>query len=227
LLLLALLAILPQVSVIIKDGGVLKISRNKRAMPVKDAFRRKLKHMLQDLEQHAINGPEPEILLGDARNTGFGEESADLVVTSPPYLNNIDYSKVYGLELSLLSLRKESAQQVRSRSVRSFIGKDMKVSAMPVEVGEIGEKIPIVGTYFADMEAMMKEAYRILTPEKACYLVVGNSVIHDHHIIVDEVLAEIGERLGFQANIIVGAERIADVRPAKVKTRESVVVLRK
>jgi hypothetical protein len=45
---------------------------------------------------------------------------------------------------------------------------------------------------------------------------------------VDEIFAQMGERIGFsESEIVVGAERIADVRPRKVRTRESIVVMRK
>lgn len=228
LLLLGLLSIIPQVSIIVKDGGVLKINRRKRAMPVKEAFRRKIKRMINELEQKQNDGPEPEVYLGDARGTGLGEESEELIVTSPPYLNNIDYSKVYGLELSLLAMSKAAAEETRLRSVRSFIGRKMQVKEMPPEVGEVGEKIPIVGTYFADMEEVMKEMKRLLCSGGAAYIVVSNSVIHQTHVLVDEIFAEMGERIGFsETKIVVGAERIADVKPAKVKTRESIVIVRK
>jgi hypothetical protein len=47
-------------------------------------------------------------------------------------------------------------------------------------------------------------------------------------VLVDEVLGEIAQRIGFSdVEIAVGAERIADVRPQKVSTRESVVIMRK
>jgi SAM-dependent methyltransferase len=227
LLLLALLSVLPQVSLVVKDGGVLKIKKNKRAMPLKDAFRRRVKKMLNDLEQTSILGPEPEVYLGDARGIDLPDECMDIIVTSPPYLNNIDYSKVYGMELSLLSLSKASAQEVRMRSVRSFIGKEMGIKEMPPEVGEIGNTIPIIGTYFSDMEESIAEMHRILKPGCSSYVVVSNSIIHETHVLVDEILAEIGERIGFKSEIVVGAERIADVKPQKVKTRESVVLLKK
>ncbi|MFH1393425.1 MAG: hypothetical protein ABII71_02620 [Candidatus Micrarchaeota archaeon] len=227
LLLLALLSIIPLVSIIVKDGGVLKIEKKKRALPVKDAFKRRLKRMLSDLE-NPVKGPTPEIVLGDARALQLQDGCADIIVTSPPYLNNIDYSKVYGLELSLLELSKTEAEHTRARSVRSFIGRQMDVDEMPPEVGEEGFRIPIIGTYFRDMEGTMREMHRVLKPGKAAYVIVSNSVIHQTHVLVDEVLAEIGERIGFSENrIIVGAERIADVKPHKVKTRESIVVLRK
>jgi hypothetical protein len=227
LLLLALLSILPQVSLVVKDGGVLKINKKKSALPIKEAFRRKVKKMTSDLEQHPIVGPEPDVYLGDARGMDLPDESVDIIVTSPPYLNNIDYSKVYGMELSLLEMSKAAAAEVRMRSIRSFIGREMKVRQIPEEVGGIGNTIPIIGTYFSDMEEAMQEMFRVLSPESCAYVVVSNSVIHETHVLVDEILAEIGERIGFKSEIVVGAERIADVRPAKVKTRESVVILRK
>jgi len=231
ILLLALLSALPQVSLVIKDGGVLKIDKKKSAMPLKDAFRRKVKQMVADIEANwakGLIGPEPEVYLGDARATGLPDESTDIVVTSPPYLNNIDYSKVYGLELSLFAMSKAAAEEVRLRSVRSFIGRKMAVKRMPEEVGEIGERIPIIGTYFADMEGAIAEMHRVLSPGSCAYVNVSNSIIHETHVLVDEIFGEMAQRIGFSdVEIVVGAERIADVRPAKVKTRESVVILRK
>ncbi len=228
LLLLALLSTLPQASIVVKDGGVLKIKKGKRALPAKEIFKRKVKKMLRELEGRKAVGHAPLLFLGDARALDIPSSSIDLIVTSPPYLNNIDYSKVYGLELSLLHMSKAEAEEVRLRAIRSFIGKRMEVQEMPPEVGEIGYKIPIVGTYFKDMEGALKEMHRVLRPGSVAHVVVSNSVIHKTHVLVDEILGEIAERIGFSdVEVIVGAERIADVRPQKVKTRESIVVLRK
>lgn len=227
ILLLALLSIVPQASIVMKDGGVLKIDKKKRAIPVKDAFKRRIRAMISDL-LNPIRGPLPEVFLGDARGLDIEDETVSLVVTSPPYLNNIDYSKIYGLELSLLHMSKSEAEQTRMCSIRSFIGRDMRVTDMPPEVGEIGNRIPIIGTYFRDMEECIKEMFRVLRPASSAYVIVSNSVIHNTHVLVDEVFAEMAERIGFsETEIIIGAERIADIRPQKVKTRESVVVLRK
>ena len=227
LLLFALLSILPQASIILKDGGVLKIMKDKRALPAREIFRRKVKRIVREL-QSAATGHVPQVFLGDARALDMPGEEVDLVVTSPPYLNNIDYSKIYGLELSLLHMSKAEAGEMRMRAIRSFIGKQMAVTEMPPEVGEIGDRIPIIGTYFKDMEGAMAEMFRVLRPGGAAYVNVSNSVIHETHVLVDEVFAEMALRLGFSdAEIVVGAERIADVRPQKVKTRESVVIMRK
>ncbi len=227
LLLLALLSILPRVGIFIKDGGVLKIKKRKPAIPVKSAFRRKVKEIVNDLKTSSVRGPKPRVILGDARAVEIEDESIDLVFTSPPYLNNIDYSKVYGLELTLLELSKKSTTETRRRSVRSFISKEGMAVEPPPEVGEIGKRIPVIGMYFSDMEKAIQENWRVLKKGGAAYHVVSNSVIHETHVLVDEVLAEIGERMGFSPEIIIGGERIADVRPHKIKTRESIVVFRK
>ena len=227
---LALLSVLPQTSVILKDGGVLKIDRNKIAAPAKKLFKRKLKKMAADIKNSQPKSNIPQVLLGDARDMELENDSIDICITSPPYLNNVDYSKIYGLELSLLTLTKNEAENTRSRSVRSFIGKraQNEESQVPQELGEIGTQIPIVGNYFVDMEKNIKELYRVLKENAQAHIIVSNSVIHENHILVDEILAQIGMRIGFSsAGIIVGAERIADVKPQKVKTRESIVILKK
>lgn len=228
LLLLALISILPQASLILKDGGVLKIKKEKRAMPAKEIFRRRVKAIVNDLEKNQNQGFVPSVYLGDARALDIPSESISLVVTSPPYLNNIDYSKVYGLELSLLERSKSAASAMRMRAIRSFIAKDMQVGEMPEEVGEIGYQIPIIGTYFKDMEGSILEMFRVLKTGGVAHVNVSNSVIHETHVLVDQVFAEMAQRIGFSdVEIVVGAERIADVRPAKVKTRESIVIMRK
>lgn len=227
LLLLALVSVIPQVGIFIKDGGVLKIDKRKRAIPTKEAFRRRVKKMLFDLEQNSIIGPIPRIEQVDSRKMPLENESIDLVVTSPPYLNNVDYTKVYGLELSLLYLDKKITKEIRSESLRSFITSNEAPENVPEEIGEIGYKIPVIGNYFSDMEKVISEISRVLKPGSACYLVIGNSVVYGTEIFVDELIATIATRYNMDAGIIVGAERIADVKPRKVKIRESIVIMRK
>ena len=227
LLLLALVSALPQSSLMIKDGGVLRPDKKKRTMPAKDAFKRKVKQILSDIVNAGMIGKEPDIRLGDARVLPYENESCDIVVTSPPYLNNVDYSKIYGLELSLLALNKEITKQTRGRSLRSFLQRGSKPKYVPEEVNEVGNRIPVVGAYFADMENSISEMGRVLKKGSSAYVVVSNSVIYEEHILVDEILSAIGERLGLQSEIIIGAYRVADVKPYKIKARESIVLLRK
>lgn len=223
LFLLALLSVLPQSGFFIKDGGVLREQKSKRAMPVKDAFKKKAKQMLQDITSSPIKGPPPEIHLADART--YSKGNYEIFITSPPYLNNIDYSKVYGLELSLLSMEKNTSLQMRKEALRSFITKEPSSSEPPEEAGEIARRIPIAGEYFSDMEKVLQNLYK--NTEKGGALIVGNAVLQGEHIEVDKILGEIGQRIGFEYEIPLWMERTADVKPAKLKVRESAVVFRK
>ncbi len=229
LFLLALLSILPQISLIKKDGGVLKVDRHKRCMPLSDAFLRRVKAIAEDIANDARTAPEPTIRIGDARKMEIEDESVRTVITSPPYLNNIDYTKVYGLELGLLEMREGAPANARAQSLRSFISKQAKnkMEAVPEEAQEYAAQIPVAGEYFSDMEQVIEEIKRVLPSEGRAYVNVANSVIHRTHIPVDEILGKIGERMGLEANIIVGAYRIADVKPTRMKVRESVVVITK
>ncbi|MEW5996450.1 MAG: DNA methyltransferase [Candidatus Micrarchaeota archaeon] len=225
LFLLALLSILPQVGFFIKDGGVLREEPSKSAMPVKDAFKRKVKRMVADLRERERKPEtgnrkltvEPELKLEDARE--FEDWKADAFVTSPPYLNYIDYSKVYGLELSLLTMEKDSTKIMRAKEVRGFITGESFGDAPP-EADDYLD-IPIAGTYFADMERVLRNLKRIAPC--GC-MVVGNSVLGGRHIPVDEILIRIGERIGFSGRIAAVKERIADVRSQKIRTRESAIL---
>jgi SAM-dependent methyltransferase len=223
LFLLALLSIVPQCGLFIKDGGVLKFSKEKRAMPVKEAFRRKVKRMLREARE--TKPGEVFVEEGDARFMEF-ENGFDGIITSPPYLNNVDYTKVYGLELSLLAMDKNIPSLVREKSFRSFIKKDTKPREILPEVEEYSS-LPIVLAYFEDSKMVFENFYRALREGGKVAYVVGNAVIHETHIPVDEILCRIAERIGFETEIIVGLERVADVRPARIKTRESVVFLEK
>ena len=202
---------------------MLREQKSKSAMPAKDAFKAKAKQILSDLETHPVHGPEPEIMLADARN--FSEGNYEIFITSPPYLNNIDYSKVYGFELSLLSMEKNASLMMRKEALRSFITKDARETEIPEEAGEAAHRIPIIGEYFADMEKVLRNLYKM--SDKGGALIVGNAVIQGEHIEVDEILGKIGERIGFEYEIPLWMERTADVKPAKMKVRESAIVFKK
>jgi site-specific DNA-methyltransferase (cytosine-N4-specific) len=181
--------------------------------------------------------------LGDARQLPFSEESFDCVVTSPPYLNGVDYSKIYGLELSLL-FGENAALDYRAAALRSFIGRDARIEresddaqiaerCLRESESELSQGIPdIAWTYLADMTRVFRETRRVLRCGGRAAFVVGNAVLPGAYVAVDETLARIALELGFgDAKILVGAERIADVSTERGaerrRVRESAVTLEK
>ncbi|HYA22120.1 MAG TPA: class I SAM-dependent methyltransferase, partial [Thermoproteota archaeon] len=84
-----------------KDGAIVRV-RERHTPPFRKFFRAKTKRAIKELERFKPPGPEPALYVGDARRLGFLDDSSvDCIVTSPPYLNKIEYTRVYGIEYSL------------------------------------------------------------------------------------------------------------------------------
>ncbi|MCF3653065.1 MAG: hypothetical protein L2C94_002725 [Aigarchaeota archaeon] len=91
-----------KVSLAYKDGAVLKVVRDKPVPPFRKFFRRLVKRMIKDLTRLSFKPCRLEVYLGDARRMDFLEdEMFDAIITSPPYLNKIEYTKVYRIEYEL------------------------------------------------------------------------------------------------------------------------------
>ncbi len=240
---LALAAALPEAALVVKDGGVLKIARHKKHIPsLRQAFERRAKRMLRDLAT-PVTGPTPEVVAGDARQLPFEDDAFDCVITSPPYLNGVDYSKIYGLELSLL-FGENAALEYRRSALRSFIERDAR-TARESEDAKIAERclrkseselaagVPDIAlAYLTDMTRAFRETKRVLRGGGKAAFVVGNAVLSGAYVAVDEVFALIALELGFgKAKIVVGSERVADVSTERGaerrRVRESAVMLEK
>ena len=72
-------------------------------------------------------GPAPRVHLGDARNLPVRDASIDLVVTSPPYLNAIDYIRCSKFSLVWMGYRIPDLRKLRGESVGTeSVGSDSK-----------------------------------------------------------------------------------------------------
>lgn len=233
-LLLGLISILPQCTYLIKDGGVLKIAKNKRAADARALFKKKVRRMCNDVATYGVVYDEPDIQLGSATSINLPDNSVGGIITSPPYINNVDYTKVYGLELSLYNPNL-NPKDVRKSMVRSFIRKGdahIKVKSdyvMNILVGSLGHNIPLLAyAYFTDMLQVLRECKRVMAPGAVCSMVVGNAVLERAHIECDAILAKMAEDEGMECEIWVGSFRHADVPvKGKLPVRESAVIMRK
>lgn len=123
--LLALAATIEPLSKVRRDGRALRIVRKHRQNTDR-LFSEHLEYVatdVADLRTDTEINPAT-IHLGDGRrplDSGVPAGSVDLVVTSPPYPNNIDYNEIYKLELWLLGLvsNAEDFLQLRKGTFRS------------------------------------------------------------------------------------------------------------
>ena len=223
--LLGLASVVEDLSGAIKDGRALRIKRTRKrrsssladakpevsvAGTVPRALAGQWSGMLADLDSLALAGKQTADkqafhLRGDARHldrvTLYGEEPAfpdgwaDLGLFSPPYLNCIDYTEVYKMELWMLKyitnqheFRETRLGTLRSHpSIRFSESKhfdDIKGDAIELIEGisdwvssgggrqEVG---PVTKQYFEDMLQVWREQYRVLRDGAYAVCVVANS----------------------------------------------------
>lgn len=130
------------------------------------------------------NGPAASVHEGDARNLPLKGESIDLVVTSPPYLNAIDYIRCSKFSLVWMGFDISALSKLRRESIGTEVGRKMEGD---VQVAEIIRQLRIkkltprknklVAAYIDDMRQAISEVARVLVPGgKALYVVGENTV---------------------------------------------------
>ncbi|NVM54623.1 MAG: hypothetical protein HWN66_13040 [Candidatus Helarchaeota archaeon] len=213
----ALLSVVEKVALAKKDGGFLRMVPNKETSRFKEVLFGKINEMLTDLEcsdsLSQQNNIKSKAFLGDARQICFSTESFDAVITSPPYLNRHDYTRVYILELAVGFLKSENEiKELRYKTLRSHVEarrnftKDQNYGE-PISLKNIIEKlkrkelpnkqvIPMIEGYFEDMYLVLKEVVRIIKQGSFAALVIGDVRYGGILIPVSEILVEIGNSLG-------------------------------
>jgi len=124
---------------------------------------------------------------GDARRlTSLPERSIDVIITSPPYLNAIDYLRGHRLALVWLGHSLSQIRALRSRSIGAERGTTGKISTAALArllnvAGEIQDlpsrELGMVRRYAEDVHGLMKELARVAKKGGRVLLVVGNSCL--------------------------------------------------
>jgi DNA modification methylase len=184
---LALLALIDstlRASNVERMGASLRRSTSKGYKPIKKFWFQKLEFMLNDLKKAQILGHEPTILNDDARMLKqVSNESIASVITSPPYLNKIEYASAYKLELALFFEEPKT-------QLRSFVGENVKDQSI--------SDLPIVDAYMKDMEKVLHQLYRVLEPNGKAVINVAGGAFPDRVVNSDEMLIERGIEAGFE-----------------------------
>ncbi|MEM1955264.1 MAG: hypothetical protein QXN44_00850 [Candidatus Caldarchaeum sp.] len=220
---LALVIAAEKSSYIYRDGSVVKAVKNKPRIPsLRKALRRVLSKMIKDVETSSLENVESNVVLGDARRLDFiQDESIDIVITSPPYLNKIEYTQCYWPEYELFFPNEPHS------SLRSYIG--VRPDSMEFS-SYSGEVPPAAHLYFEDMGMALRELHRVLKHGGRAVVVVGGGVFPHKVIETDVELAALAEEKGFRVDRIVAVNKRAATTRRVVKigeTRESIIYLSK
>lgn len=152
------------------------------------------------------------ILDVDARETGLPDKSVDLVVTSPPYINAMDYLRSHRLEMYWVDLLHDEENKIELQ--RKFIGTERVYaneynklhsfghSELDSILDEIFRKDKkrsyITYKFFADMKLNFEEIWRVLKPNGVYVLVIGDGVIRKVPVPTHKLLQDISQEVGFK-----------------------------
>jgi hypothetical protein len=137
------------------------------------------------------------VTIGDARRMdGIADATIDAIVTSPPYLNAIDYLRGHRLSLVWLGYRLAELRAIRADSIgaermldgaaerhalRVLMPAFGRIDLLPARVSGMIER------YLRDLLALLRELRRVLKPNATATLVVGNSRLHG--VLIDNATA--------------------------------------
>ncbi|HEV2679323.1 MAG TPA: hypothetical protein VGV14_02380 [Rhodanobacter sp.] len=176
-------------------------------------LRRSTASLLDRLQEHPLRR-RARIALGDARDMTLRAGSVDYILTSPPYLNQIDYMRGHRLSLvwfgyALTELRvirgsTIGAERASDDGTRADIARIVRAMCRADDLSTRHESMVL--RYATDLQRLLAESVRVLTPTGRAVFVVGNSCLKDQFI--------------HNANGVAKAAQLAGLRVVTRKERE-------
>ena len=219
-----------------------------------ERFRAAIREMADDLEalrpEREGWGPMASVRTEDARTAEWPAGSVDLAVTSPPYVNGMDYVMNYKVDLAWLGYARSYADLARLRAAevacdnlprretRAFLDFDDLPDPWLAEIlPRIRSNVArhgsyrrddahaVVRRYFADLVPVLKNVYRALVPGGRFVVVVGDSLLAGEYVPGDLLLARIAGSLGYSIRSVEVARSRRSGQRRSFSLRESVVTL--
>jgi hypothetical protein len=246
---LALFASIPHYSRAVATGGWLSwVDRRTSVKSLPSVLTRRVEEMLDDLRVAKLpSGDHWRVALADARRLPDSDSTYSAVITSPPYPNRHDYTRVFGVELMFSFLDWEETRKLRYQSFHSHPEARPKrpksngyvqPKALNGVIGRVKEKgidwrIPsMLEGYFLDMYLCLREVKRVCKRGARVAFVVGNAQYCGQPLFVDELTADAGEQAGLTCEKLLvtryrgnSAQQMGTY--GRNPSRESVVIFRK
>jgi DNA modification methylase len=132
----------------------------------------------------------------------------DVAITSPPYINALDYVRCIKLESAWIDCgNQESFNELRRRHIGDLPRATAAISPPVNEIVKplvemIQEVDPrrsaVVAGYFQDMYSNLRCTHASLKPGAEYHVIVGNCFIRQVYVPTHEILAKLGESVGFK-----------------------------
>ena len=212
---LALISIIPRFSHAVANGGWLRwLNQGAGAEMIRDSFEQQVEMMLSDVADDRLRRKVSwKTCLADARNLPSPNGAYSAVITSPPYPNRHDYTRVFGIELmfAFLDWKENRALRYQSfhshpeaRPQRPMVSGYEEPESLQESIRDLTDARMrrMLQGYFLDMYLCLCEVTRVCRTGAKVAFVVGNARYDGKIILVDELTAELGERVGLMCREI-------------------------
>ena len=212
-----LLEVLFSATIVTKSGGVSRARDLAHSRPhrVADKQPRSPFRMFENQVRQAsrafaetpdLGGESGSFIAADSRSLPLADNSVDLIVTSPPYANALDYMRAHKFSLVWLGQRVGELSSLRGRYIGAERQSDEEAIPLPenaqraiASLSEIDRpKSRILARYLREMRQAIAEMHRVVRPGRAVIMVVGPSTMRGQRIATQEYLAEIAGQVGFR-----------------------------
>ncbi len=146
-----------------------------------------------------------DVKVGDSRRlTSVSDQTIGLVLTSPPYLNAIDYMRGHRLSLVWLGHGLKELRRIRAESIGSERGADSDTisginlvrDTAPDALSLPARFLSIFERFAIDISALVAEVSRVLIPQGRAVFVVGNSMVREVFLPNANLVAAAAENAG-------------------------------
>ena len=216
-----------------------------------NANKKEIKVDIQGIKKSTQNNKD--ILFNEDSRIGIEkripDNSIDLVITSPPYLNSRDYTDTYMLELKTLGLTKtlKDIKKLRENTLRSHvqikwqdtesINNKTLENTFDLLTKSIKKKqlwnssiLDMIRLYFVDIQKIFHVLYKKMKQKGRIYFNVSNSAYFNILINTLDICAEIATNEGFKVIEIREARKLKTSPQQRNKIKnllEGVIVIEK
>ncbi len=155
------------------------------------------------------DGLQASVGFADARHLPLGDSTVDIVITSPPYLNAIDYIRGHKFSLIWMGHSIEKLRNVRTTNVGTeTVAREEEGDILTEQIMKMMCPVETLSTrnagmlrrYVHDMRDVLSEIKRVLRSQGKAIFVVGNCNLRDTFVQNSKCIEGLAVGLGMVVN---------------------------